>query len=123
VLVAKYFVFVGGVLVALLLVASCILPEPRTVFSDRPQTLERTSIRIESNRKWPEMIVLDTSHSAMIPPVAEPLPAAQPGTVPPIEVPDKLIGAASIPPKVPTGRVTANRVRREKRRQKGIHVS
>jgi hypothetical protein len=55
----RYFLFVGGGLLALLLVCSAVLPnfpsnEPMVSSSDHP------AIRISSDRKWPERIVFDT---------------------------------------------------------------
>jgi hypothetical protein len=52
---------VGSALVALLLIAGWSLPEPPLNFPDRPEIIERAVIRIRSERKWPEKIVLDTS--------------------------------------------------------------
>jgi hypothetical protein len=47
--------------VVLLLVAGWSLPEPPASFSDRPEIFERAVIRIRSERKWPEKVVLDTN--------------------------------------------------------------
>ena len=58
--IARYFVVVGSALVVLLLVAGWSLPEPPPKFSDRPEIIERAVIRIRSERKWPEKVVLDT---------------------------------------------------------------
>jgi hypothetical protein len=52
---------VGSALVVLLLVAGWCLPEPPPSFSDRPEIIERAVIRIRSERKWPEKVVLDTN--------------------------------------------------------------
>ena len=57
--IAKYFTTVGIILVALLFVANWYLPEPPVVFADR--SIEKTTIRIKSARKWPEKIVFDTN--------------------------------------------------------------
>jgi hypothetical protein len=64
----RYFLFVGGALLALLLIvaaASPTLPTERPIASggDVP------SVRILSDRKWPERIVLDTTQSIPTPPV------------------------------------------------------
>jgi hypothetical protein len=59
--IARYFVVVGSALVVLLLVAGWSLPEPPPSFSDRPEIIERAVIRIRSERKWPEKVVLDTN--------------------------------------------------------------
>jgi hypothetical protein len=52
---------VGSALLVLLLVAGWSLPEPPVSFSDRPGGIERAAIRIRSERKWPEKVVLDTN--------------------------------------------------------------
>jgi hypothetical protein len=61
---ARYFFYVGGVLLALLLVLDAYLP--------KPPVAERVNanlpvIRIHSERKWPERIVFDTSLPTIIP--------------------------------------------------------
>jgi hypothetical protein len=59
--IARYFMVVGSALVVLLLIAGWSLPEPAASFPDRPEVIERAAIRIRSERKWPEKIVLDTT--------------------------------------------------------------
>jgi hypothetical protein len=96
VLVAKYFVFVGNVLLTLVLVADWFLPDPPALFPDRSQ-IESLTIRIASTRKWPEKVVFDTSQptitiqAAVVLPVEE-SPAAQavprePGETPSMSTP------------------------------------
>jgi hypothetical protein len=55
----RYFVFVGGALLALLFVSDVVLPQVPlpgnlTSGSDLP------AVRIRSERKWPERVVIDT---------------------------------------------------------------
>jgi len=58
--VARYFFFVGAALLALLFVADAYLPKlPVTTVADA--AVETPMIRIQSDRKWPERIVFDTS--------------------------------------------------------------
>jgi hypothetical protein len=62
----RYFVFVGGALLALLFVCDAVLPQvPLPVNlasgSDLP------AIRIRSDRKWPERVVFDTSVPSIAP--------------------------------------------------------
>ena len=59
--VARYFVFVGSALAALLLIVSWYCSEPPAIFTDRPQIIATAAIRIKSERKWPEKIEFDTS--------------------------------------------------------------
>jgi len=56
----RYFVFVGGALLALLLISDVVLPQVPlpgnlTSGSDLP------AVRIRSERKWPDRIVINTS--------------------------------------------------------------
>jgi hypothetical protein len=59
--VARYFMVVGSALVILLLITGWALPAPPPNFLDRPTIVDRTIIRIRSERKWPEKVVLDTN--------------------------------------------------------------
>ncbi|QDM24107.1 hypothetical protein FIU28_25385 [Tardiphaga sp. vice154] len=61
----KYFVFVGGFLIAALLVVTPYLP---TEVRQSKSGGEPVQINIKSNRKWPEKIVYDTSLPTMRPP-------------------------------------------------------
>ena len=73
----RYFVVVGSALAVLLSIAGWFLPEPPASFPDRPEIIERAAIRIRSERKWPEKIVLDTSKPAMTSQMAMDPPATQ----------------------------------------------
>ncbi|MEA2820382.1 MAG: hypothetical protein QOJ86_2386 [Bradyrhizobium sp.] len=66
--VARYFMVVGSALLILLLIAGWSLPEPPPRFPDRPEVIERAAIRIRSERKWPEKILLDPNQLT-IPPI------------------------------------------------------
>jgi hypothetical protein len=62
---ARYFLYVGGVLLALLFVLDAYLPKvPVAHRADANFPV----IRIHSDRKWPERIVFDTSLPTIIPP-------------------------------------------------------
>jgi hypothetical protein len=61
---ARYFLYVGGALLALLFVFDPYLPKlPAAAFGKSPST----TIHIHSDHKWPERIVYDTSLSTVIP--------------------------------------------------------
>jgi hypothetical protein len=60
---ARYFFYVGGVLLALLLVLDAYLPKPSVAERADANLL---AIRIHSERKWPERIVFDTSLPTII---------------------------------------------------------
>jgi hypothetical protein len=62
----RYFVYVGGALLALLFVCDAMLPqvplpENLTSGSDLP------AVRIHSDRKWPERVVFDTNAPSLAP--------------------------------------------------------
>ncbi|WP_334537856.1 hypothetical protein [Bradyrhizobium sp. AZCC 2230] len=65
---AKYLAVVGGALAVLLLIAGWSLPELPDRFSDRPNSTGAAAIRIASERKWPEKVVLDTSQPTFFSP-------------------------------------------------------
>jgi hypothetical protein len=64
--VARYFLFVGGVLLALLFVLDAVLPKAPVAATTEAST-DKSIIRIHSDRKWPERIVFDTSLPTIIP--------------------------------------------------------
>ena len=66
--VARYFVFVGSGLTALLLIVSWYCPEHPASFTARPQLTTTAAIRIKSERKWPEKIEFNTRQPTIVPP-------------------------------------------------------
>ena len=64
--VARYFLFVGGVLLALLFILDAALLESPVAARTEAGT-DRSVIRIHSDRKWPERVVFDTSLPTIIP--------------------------------------------------------
>jgi hypothetical protein len=71
----RYFVFVGGFLLALLFISDAVLPKQSLPSFMNVASSERPLVRIHSDRKWPERIVFDTSAPAVRPViVAEALP-------------------------------------------------
>jgi hypothetical protein len=87
--IARYFMFVGCTLVALLFIAGWCLPTPRAMFADQSAAVDKAAIRIKSAHKWPEKIVLDTSQPTIAPPAAEESPAPQLVRLPPDEAKDQ----------------------------------
>jgi hypothetical protein len=86
--IARYFIFVGGTLAALLLVADWCLPTPPAMFA-KQLIIDKSIIRIKSAHKWPEKIVLDTNQPTITPlAVAEP-PATQSVRLSPDEAQDQ----------------------------------
>jgi hypothetical protein len=65
---ARYFVYVGGVLLALLFVVDAVLPQLPAADANRTDTgVDKPIIRIHSDRKWPERVVFDTSIPTIVP--------------------------------------------------------
>ena len=64
--VLRYFVFVGGALLALLFVSDAYFPKlPDEVRADTG--VDKSIIRIHSDRKWPERVVFDTNQPTIVP--------------------------------------------------------
>ena len=62
----RYFLFVGGALLALLFISDAYLPKLPVAGERRISDLP--AIRIHSDRKWPERVVFDTSQPTIVPP-------------------------------------------------------
>jgi len=60
---ARYFLVIGGVLLALLFVVDAVLPS-LPVADKTDAAVDMPVIRINSDRKWPERVVFNTSTSA-----------------------------------------------------------
>src|SRR4030088_3261695 len=67
--VLRYFLFVGGALLALLFAVDAFAPKvPVVVAAEASATIENPTLRIRSDRKWPDRIVFDTSLPTIVPP-------------------------------------------------------
>lgn len=64
--VARYFLFVGGFLIALLFAADSYLPKAEVVRSVEVD-MTTPNVRIRSDKKWPERIVYDMSLLTIVP--------------------------------------------------------
>jgi hypothetical protein len=77
----RYFVVVTGVLLAMLAVANWSLPSPPSL-PNQPTEVDKSTLRIRSERKWPQKIEFDTAMDPFIAPsaprIATALPAMQP---------------------------------------------
>jgi len=68
-LLARYFLSVGGVLLALLFVANAVVPKMPAADTNRNDAdIDKAVIRIHTDRKWPERVVFDTSMPTTIVP-------------------------------------------------------
>lgn len=65
-LLARYFLYVGGALLALLLIVNAELPQAPVAPSTNAAA-DLPAIRINSDRKWPAKVVLDTSTPSIVP--------------------------------------------------------
>ena len=68
--VLRYFLFVGGALLALLFAVDAFAPKVPVVVAaaEASATTENPTLRIRSDRKWPDRIVFDTSLPTIVPP-------------------------------------------------------
>lgn len=79
----RYFIFVGGALLALLFAADYVLPASPVTQAVATASNEQPLIRIRSDRQLPERVVLDTSQPTLAAPavkiaaVAAPPPAVE----------------------------------------------
>src|SRR5258708_12719161 len=63
--IGPYFMYVGGVLLVLLFAADAYLQDPTAALTRKPQLSEKLHIRIRSDHKWPEKVVLEPSPPAI----------------------------------------------------------
>jgi hypothetical protein len=67
--VARYFLLVGSVLLAMLFIADWSLPNAPQSFM-RDARVDKSIIRIKSAHRWPEKVVYDTSLPTIVPPAS-----------------------------------------------------
>jgi hypothetical protein len=84
-LVLRYFGYVGGSLLAVLLICNAVFTKPALpeVLSSAPDV---PAIRIHSDKKWPERVVFDTSMAPVATPAAAVAQADTPAA-PKVEAP------------------------------------
>ena len=76
--ILRYFVFVGGALLALLLGINFVLTQPAGTQSAGASNGDFPPIRIHSDHRLPERVVLDTSQPTIVPPVMKTAAAVAP---------------------------------------------
>ena len=79
--VARYFLFVGGVLLALLFALDAFAPPQVAVASNSAPSIDKTVVRIRSDQKLPERVVYDMTLPTIVPPVAQTQIAAAPAVL------------------------------------------
>jgi hypothetical protein len=80
--VARYFLLVGGILLALLFLSNEVLPQLPVAERVAESGSNKSVIRINSDRKWPERVVFDTNMPTIVPPIAPVLVAKAEAAVP-----------------------------------------
>ena len=78
--VARYLLFVGGMLLALLFALDAFAPQQMVVAGNTAPSINKTVVRIRSDQKLPERVVYDTSLTTIVPPAAATQIAAAPAT-------------------------------------------
>jgi hypothetical protein len=76
--VARYFLFVGGALLALLFALDALAPQPVAVAGNSAAAIDKTVVRIRSDQKPPERVVYDMSLPTIVPLAAKIQIAAAP---------------------------------------------
>ena len=82
--VARYFLFVGGMLLALLFAIDTFVPAQVAVASHAARSIDKSVVRIRSDQKLPERVVYDTSLPTIVPPAPTARVAAAP--LPPVAI-------------------------------------
>jgi len=78
----RYFLFIGGALLALLFISDAFAPKTAVVKGAIADAGRPAQLRIQSDQKWPERIVIDTTlPTVSVPQPALPLIAAAPKAV------------------------------------------
>jgi short subunit dehydrogenase-like uncharacterized protein len=80
--VARYFMFVGGVLLALLWAIDAVVPHQAVVAGQAASSVDKTVVRIRSDQKPPERVVYDTSLPTIVPPQPVAAQAVVPAAAP-----------------------------------------
>ena len=76
--VARYFMFVGGALLAMLFLIDAYVPSQALIASHAAPSIDRSVVRIRSDQKLPERVVYDTSLPTIVPPISKVQVAAAP---------------------------------------------
>jgi hypothetical protein len=81
---ARYFVFVGGGLMAVLIAFDLFSPKAAADVGAQSAVVDKSTLRIKSDQRWPERVVFDTAQPAAAPQAAQPVQAqaALPGPAP-----------------------------------------
>jgi len=94
--IGRYFIFVGGLLLAMLFIADWYLPNASQPFMPDPR-VDKSIIRIISAHRWPEKIVFDTTSPTIVPSISLPVSAEAPVTM---KQPREALAQLIAPPRV-----------------------
>jgi hypothetical protein len=91
----RYFLFVGGALLALLMVVNACLPALPAAEGSPSAASDLSIIRIHSDRKWPDRIVFDTTRPTIVPtPAPQMAQAPQPPRIATVQPPKSQVREA-----------------------------
>ena len=110
--VFRYFAYVGGALLALLLILNWSLPAPDA--ESTQDSVDRSTIRIHSQQKWPAAVVFDTTVAAVVPPPVAAAAAVEPAAKPAREAYAMAVEPAPAVKAAEPGKPAKPRVRRTK---------
>ena len=79
--VARYFLFVGGILLALLFAVDAYAPLQVVAAGAVVPSVDKSIVRIHTDQKWPERLVYDTSLPTVVPPPVTIVAALPPAPV------------------------------------------
>ena len=94
-LLVRYFLFTGVMLLGLLFAANWYLPKPATEPALASASLDTSIIRIHSRRRWPSAVNFGTSA-----PMPKPIPQMTAQAVPQVAPPAQMSSAAPLPARV-----------------------
>jgi hypothetical protein len=111
---ARYFLFVGSALLALLFLADWYWPAPSAVVADNDQatSADKEYLRIRSAQKWPQKIVFDTGTPIDVPPPAAIAIVPPPAPIMAVATANALNARAEIKPATPVRKPARRRVPR-----------
>ena len=119
---ARYFTFVGSLLLALLFLADWYFP--KLVAAPARAGVDKTIIRLHSAHKWPEAIVFDTTLPTIVPPtsvaIADRLPPAATARSP--KQAFALVLPEAMPVRADVAAVPRKQIQRRRTRTTAVHA-
>ena len=120
--IARYFLFVGGVLLALLLAIDAFVPQQAVVASQAAPSIDKTVVRIRSDQKLPERVVYDMTLPTIVPPAVTAQAAAPAVAAPAVaDIPDQARVRETFAQFVPEARKPEPQAQQRKRKVARTH--